>query len=69
MSGNGARKVRECDARLLGAQRCEDCNTWARRVGPGGPCPHCYEPVSVFDLMAPEQFTPTPIPSRQRPPS
>jgi hypothetical protein len=41
MSENGARKVRECDARLLGVQRCEDCNTWARRIGPGGPCPHC----------------------------
>jgi len=46
-----------CDARLLGVQRCEDCNTWARRIGPGGPCPHCDEPVSVFDLLAPEQFT------------
>ena len=37
-------------ARLLGEQRCPDCATFARRVGPGGPCPHCAEPVAIADL-------------------
>ena len=40
-----------CDARFLGEQRCPDCNTFARRLGPGGPCPHCDEPVAVSDLL------------------
>ncbi len=45
-----------CEARYLGEQRCDDCNTWCRRVGPGGCCPNCDEPVSVTDLLAPGQF-------------
>ena len=40
-----------CDSRFLGEQRCPDCNTFARRLGPGGPCPHCDEPVAVTDLL------------------
>jgi len=40
----------ECDQRYLGQQRCQDCATFCRRVGPGGPCPHCDEPVAVKDL-------------------
>lgn len=40
-----------CDAHLLGDQRCPDCNTFARRVGPGGRCPHCDEPVAVSELL------------------
>lgn len=55
----------ECDTRFLGQQRCEDCNTWARKVGPGARCPSCDDPISVFDLMTPEQFTHRPLPSRQ----
>ena len=34
----------------LGEQRCPDCATFARRIGPGGPCPHCDEPVAITDL-------------------
>jgi hypothetical protein len=45
-----------CGTRLIGIQRCEDCNTWARRVGPGGCCPHCDEPVAVSDLIEADQF-------------
>ncbi len=41
-----------CGARLLGKQRCADCGVFCRRVGPGGPCPHCEEPVAVGDLIA-----------------
>ena len=41
-----------CGARYLGAQRCPDCGLFCRRVGPGGRCPHCDEPVAVADLIA-----------------
>ena len=40
-----------CEARYLGAQRCEDCGVFCRRVGPGGLCPHCDEPVALADLL------------------
>ena len=40
-----------CEQRLLGEQRCPDCGIFARRIGPGGPCPHCAEPVAVTDLI------------------
>jgi hypothetical protein len=40
----------ECDQRYIGQQYCDDCATFCRRIGPGGPCPHCDEPVSVNDL-------------------
>lgn len=43
-----------CGARLLGEQRCPDCNVFCRRVGPGGRCPACDEPVAVVDLITPE---------------
>ena len=40
-----------CGTRALGEQRCVDCGLFGRRVGPGGPCPHCGEPVAVADLI------------------
>ncbi len=40
-----------CDTRYLGQQRCDDCNRFCRRVGPGGSCPHCDEPVALADLL------------------
>ena len=46
--------VYECDgcgARTVGHQRCEDCGTFMRKIGLGGPCPHCDEPVSVTELL------------------
>jgi hypothetical protein len=46
--------VYECDgcgARAVGHQRCEDCGTFMRKIGLGGPCPHCDEPVSVTELL------------------
>jgi hypothetical protein len=42
----------ECDARFLGQQRCEECGVFGRRLGPGGPCPHCDEVVAISDLLA-----------------
>ena len=40
-----------CEARYLGSQRCPDCGVFCRRVGPGGLCPYCDEPVAVVDLL------------------
>ena len=40
-----------CEARYLGEQWCPDCQRPCRRVGPGGSCPHCSEPVAVSDLL------------------
>jgi len=40
-----------CEERYLGQQRCDDCGTFCRRIGPGGPCPHCDEPVAIKDLI------------------
>jgi hypothetical protein len=42
-----------CEARYLGEQRCPDCQQFCRRGGPGGPCPHCGEPVALADLLGP----------------
>ena len=42
-----------CGARMLGQQRCEDCRTFMRRVGVGGTCPECLEPISVEELLNP----------------
>lgn len=49
----------ECPERFLGEQRCEQCGTFGRRVGIGGPCPHCDQPVAVNDLLDQEVFTVT----------
>ena len=42
-----------CETRLLGEQRCPDCQVFCRRVGPGGACPHCDQPVALTDLISP----------------
>jgi hypothetical protein len=47
-----------CEARYLGEQRCSDCGVFCHRVGLGGACPHCDEPVAVADLITTE-VTPT----------
>ena len=41
----------DCSARQLGEQRCPDCSLFGRRIGPGGTCPHCDEPVALDDLI------------------
>jgi hypothetical protein len=56
-----ATTVYECDGcgnRYLGTQRCEDCNTFARKVGPGGCCPYCDEPVALADIIVLDQMRP-----------
>jgi len=50
----------DCDTRYLAEQRCPDCNIFCRRIGAGGPCPHCDEPVAVTDLTNPDQPKETP---------
>jgi rubrerythrin len=40
-----------CDARYLGLQRCSECGVFCRRLGAGGLCPECGEPVAVADLL------------------
>jgi hypothetical protein len=40
-----------CEARYLGTQRCSECGVFCRRVGAGGLCPACGEPVAIADLL------------------
>ena len=39
-----------CETRLLGEQRCE-CGSFMRRLGPGGLCPCCDEPITIEELL------------------
>jgi hypothetical protein len=41
-----------CEQRFLDTRRCPDCNLYCRRLGTGGPCPHCDQPVTHTDLTA-----------------
>jgi hypothetical protein len=41
-----------CGTRLLGEQRCDDCGTFMKRVGIGGTCPCCDEPITIDELLA-----------------
>lgn len=43
-----------CNTRFLGQQRCDDCQLFCRRVGPGGLCPQCDEPIALADLLIPD---------------
>jgi hypothetical protein len=40
-----------CETRYLGEQWCPDCQRPCRRIGPGGACPHCDQPVALTDLL------------------
>ncbi len=40
-----------CEVRYLGKQYCGDCGCFCRKVGSGGLCPHCDEPVAFIDLI------------------
>lgn len=41
----------DCDTRTVAQQRCDDCNTFNRRLGIGGTCPHCEEPITIEELL------------------
>ena len=50
--------VYECDncgTRTLGTQRCDECQTFMRRIGPGGLCPCCDEPITIHELITPTE--------------
>lgn len=40
-----------CGYRALGERRCPNCDTFMRKLGLGGPCPHCGDPVVVSELL------------------
>jgi hypothetical protein len=40
-----------CGQLQAGQQRCDDCGTFGRRIGTGGPCPSCGEAVTISDLL------------------
>ncbi len=43
-----------CGERSLGEQRCSECHTFMTRVGIGGHCPSCDEPIAIIDLLEEE---------------
>ena len=49
----------DCETRYFAQQWCPDCNRPCRRIGLGGLCPNCDEPVTVNDLFHPD--TPTEV--------
>ena len=40
-----------CETRLLGTQRCQDCGAFMTRIGYGGTCPCCDEPIAFNELL------------------
>jgi len=40
-----------CEEVFLGEQWCPDCQRPCRRLGLGGACPHCSEPVTINELL------------------
>ena len=42
----------ECELRLLGTQRCPDCGSFMTKLGLGGLCSNCDEPVTFDELLA-----------------
>ncbi len=48
----------DCGERALGQQRCADCSTFMRKVGPGGEYPCCAEPIPLTELLDQEVITP-----------
>jgi hypothetical protein len=53
--------VYECDScgnRSVGDQRCPDCATFMRKIGLGGECPSCGEPIAATELLAQEVIAP-----------
>jgi len=53
----------ECDQRYLGEQWCTECARPCTRIGIGGACPSCDEPVTVDELLqAHNDHSPAPRP-------
>jgi hypothetical protein len=43
-----------CETRYLAERRCPDCRLFCRRLGLGGPCPHCDDLVLVAEILVQE---------------
>ena len=43
-----------CETRYLAERRCPDCHLFCRRLGLGGPCPHCDDLVLVAEILVQE---------------
>ena len=41
----------DCGTRYYAQQWCPDCQQPCTRIGTGGLCPHCDEPVAITDLL------------------
>lgn len=52
----------ECDTRYLAEQWCPDCQHPCRRVATGGLCPSCDEPITIDELLTPDQPATPPKP-------
>ena len=48
----------DCGERSID-RRCPDCNLFSRRLGTGGNCPNCDEPVLVEELFNPTHQAPS----------
>lgn len=59
----------ECEQRYLGQQWCEDCVRPCTRVGLGGLCPCCDEPITIDDLIPSRHDDLTGHPVREYPAS
>jgi transcription initiation factor IIE alpha subunit len=44
----------DCEERVGGQQRCEDCRRFCRAVGPGGTCPDCDSVLLLSELLGEE---------------
>ena len=40
-----------CEERFTGQRRCPDCNLFTRRIGTGGCCPACGDPITIDELL------------------
>jgi rubrerythrin len=44
----------ECGERCVGERRCPECGLWMQRLGPGGRCSECDQPVLIAELLEEE---------------
>ena len=47
----GVYQCPDCQTRYLAQQRCPDCNIFCTRLGTGGACPCCEEPITIDELL------------------
>ena len=59
----------ECEERYLAERRCPDCQLFTRRLGRGGNCPHCEEPLAISELAAGLAPAPARAPVPAQPPA